>query len=246
MYGGGIKHNFRAVVKAMTFRRNAIFQARDDRRRTPLVHRQHAAAADDRGRPVRRAEKRGHRRPRGPGAPGRAVEHCVCGDQSARRRRREASTRRDADVLEAGLPKIAVVVDTDVDVWDDNAVQFAMAFRYMPHVDTVQIPNCNTMTVDPMISELDAPGRPRRSGSTAPFRSARTTCARTSTAVRSSHSPRRRPASPSSAGQIDRSHGRFHPGTTAGLEGDPRALQRPAVQDPLPRVQQPAPPAGPL
>ncbi|MDT5391156.1 MAG: hypothetical protein QOE04_4797 [Mycobacterium sp.] len=36
-----------------------------------------------------------------------------------------------------GLPKIAMVSDEDVDIWDDNAVQFAMAFRYMPHLDTV-------------------------------------------------------------------------------------------------------------
>jgi hypothetical protein len=33
-----------------------------------------------------------------------------------------------------------------------------MAFRYMPHLDTVTLPNGNTMTVDPMIAEDAAPG----------------------------------------------------------------------------------------
>jgi 2,5-furandicarboxylate decarboxylase 1 len=39
-----------------------------------------------------------------------------------------------------GLPKVAMVFDEDVDIWDDTAVQCAMAFRYMPHLDTVIIP----------------------------------------------------------------------------------------------------------
>jgi 4-hydroxy-3-polyprenylbenzoate decarboxylase len=39
-----------------------------------------------------------------------------------------------------------------------------MAFRYMPHLDTVTIPNCNTMTVDPMIAEDAAPGTASKIG----------------------------------------------------------------------------------
>jgi hypothetical protein len=68
-----------------------------------------------------------------------------------------------------GLPKIAMDFDEDVDIWDDNAVQCAMAFRYMPHLDAVTIPNCNTMTVDPtivdpMIAEDAAPGTTSKIG----------------------------------------------------------------------------------
>jgi 2,5-furandicarboxylate decarboxylase 1 len=63
-----------------------------------------------------------------------------------------------------GLPKIAMVFDEDVDIWDDNAVQFAMAFRYMPHLDTVTLPNGNTMTVDPMIADDAAPGTASKIG----------------------------------------------------------------------------------
>lgn len=49
------------------------------------------------------------------------------------------------------LPKIAMVFDEDVDIWNDNAVLWAMAFRYMPHRDTLVIPGGNTMTVDPTV-----------------------------------------------------------------------------------------------
>jgi 4-hydroxy-3-polyprenylbenzoate decarboxylase len=62
------------------------------------------------------------------------------------------------------LPKVAMVFDDDVDIWDDDAIRFAMAFRYMPHVDTVMIPGCNTMTVDPMIAVDDAPGSASKIG----------------------------------------------------------------------------------
>jgi 2,5-furandicarboxylate decarboxylase 1 len=57
-----------------------------------------------------------------------------------------------------GLPKIAMVFDDDVDIWDDNRVKWAMAFRYMPDRDTIIIPQCNTMSTDPKI-EGD-PGKP--------------------------------------------------------------------------------------
>jgi 2,5-furandicarboxylate decarboxylase 1 len=48
-----------------------------------------------------------------------------------------------------GLPKIAMVFNEDVDIWNDQAILSAQAFRYMPDRDTVIIKDCNTMTVDP-------------------------------------------------------------------------------------------------
>lgn len=54
------------------------------------------------------------------------------------------------------LPKIAMVFDEDVDIWNDNAILWAMAFRYMPHRDTLTLPGGNTMTVDPSVG-ADAP-----------------------------------------------------------------------------------------
>lgn len=49
------------------------------------------------------------------------------------------------------LPKIAMVFDEDVDIWNDQAISWAMAFRYMPHRGTLVIPGGNTMTVDPSV-----------------------------------------------------------------------------------------------
>jgi 2,5-furandicarboxylate decarboxylase 1 len=63
-----------------------------------------------------------------------------------------------------GLPKIGMVFDEDVDIWNDNRVKWAMAFRYMPHRDTIIIPECNTMTVDPMVGSDTPPINASRLG----------------------------------------------------------------------------------
>jgi 4-hydroxy-3-polyprenylbenzoate decarboxylase len=55
------------------------------------------------------------------------------------------------------IPKIAYVFDEDVDIWDDNQVKWALAFRFDPIRDTVIVPCMNTMTVDPMIAKDDPP-----------------------------------------------------------------------------------------
>lgn len=56
-----------------------------------------------------------------------------------------------------GLPKIAMVFDEDVDIWDDNRVWQCMAFRYMPDRDTIIIPQCNTMSTDPKCGDVNKP-----------------------------------------------------------------------------------------
>lgn len=55
------------------------------------------------------------------------------------------------------LPKVAMVFDPDVDIWNDNAILWAMAFRYMPHRDTLMLPGGNTMTVDPSVGADEPP-----------------------------------------------------------------------------------------
>ncbi|MFC3908126.1 UbiD family decarboxylase [Legionella dresdenensis] len=55
------------------------------------------------------------------------------------------------------LPKVAMVFDGDVDIWNDSAVLWAMAFRYMPHRDTLIMPGGNTMTVDPTVGSDTPP-----------------------------------------------------------------------------------------
>src|SRR5271154_6465671 len=56
-----------------------------------------------------------------------------------------------------GLPKIAMVFDADVDIWDDERIQQSMAFRYMPDRDTIIIPQSNTMSTDPKIGDPNKP-----------------------------------------------------------------------------------------
>jgi len=56
-----------------------------------------------------------------------------------------------------GLPKIAMVFDDDVDIWDDSRIAQCMAFRYMPDRDTIIIPQCNTMSTDPKVGDVDKP-----------------------------------------------------------------------------------------
>jgi 2,5-furandicarboxylate decarboxylase 1 len=56
-----------------------------------------------------------------------------------------------------GLPKIAMVFDADVDIWDDDRIAQCPAFRYMPDRETVIIPQCNTMTTDPMVGSDTPP-----------------------------------------------------------------------------------------
>jgi len=56
-----------------------------------------------------------------------------------------------------GLPKIAMVFDDDVDIWNDDRIGQCMAFRYMADRDTIIIPQCNTMSTDPKINDADKP-----------------------------------------------------------------------------------------
>jgi 2,5-furandicarboxylate decarboxylase 1 len=56
-----------------------------------------------------------------------------------------------------GLPKIAMVFDDDADIWDDDRVAQCMAFRYMPHRDTIILPQGNTMTTDPSVGSDTPP-----------------------------------------------------------------------------------------
>jgi len=50
-----------------------------------------------------------------------------------------------------------MVFDEDVDIWDDNRILQCMAYRYMPDRDTLIIPQCNTMSTDPKIENVDKP-----------------------------------------------------------------------------------------
>lgn len=48
------------------------------------------------------------------------------------------------------FPKLAFVFDEDIDVFDDDQVKWAMAWRYNPKIDTVVIPDLNILPLDPL------------------------------------------------------------------------------------------------
>jgi 4-hydroxy-3-polyprenylbenzoate decarboxylase len=48
------------------------------------------------------------------------------------------------------FPKLAYVFDEDVDIFDDDQVKWAMAWRYNPQKNTVIIPELNVLPLDPL------------------------------------------------------------------------------------------------
>lgn len=165
MYGGGIKHNFRFKVTAMTFRKGGIYQYAsiggehpwytDNMLQLPAVEADLFGGLQMAGIDV--VEVR---------APNGGLSNVAY----AKIRPRGAGDAKQAlgvmlTCSKQALPKIAMVFNEDVDIWDDQAVLAAMAFRYMPHRDTVMINGSNTMTVDPKINEeFDPPGTASKIG----------------------------------------------------------------------------------
>jgi len=157
MYGGGLKHNPRAIVKAITHRKNAIFQYAtigcghpwytDNMLQLPAVEADIFGALKDAALNV--VEVR---------ADAGGLSNMVY----AKIKKQGAGDGKQALAVILGsskmaIPKLAWVFDDDVDIWDDNKVKWAMAFRYDPIRDTVIIPGMNTMTVDPTIAKDDPP-----------------------------------------------------------------------------------------
>jgi 2,5-furandicarboxylate decarboxylase 1 len=151
MYGGGIKHNVRVVVRCMTYRKGGIYQHAtiggshpwytDNMLQLPAIEADLYGALKMAGIDVLEV---------------RADPGGLSNIAYARIRTVGGGDAKQALAImltcsKQGLPKIAMVFDEDVDIWDDNRIKWAMAFRYMPHRDTLIIPDCNTMTVDPKV-----------------------------------------------------------------------------------------------
>ena len=149
MYGGGIKHNYRLKVKAMTHRKTPIYQHctigglhpwySDNMLQVPAIEADVFTALKFAG--INVTEVR---------APVGGLSNIVY----AKIKPLGIGDAKQALTLmltcsKQAIPKIAMVFNEDVDIWDDSAVQAAMAFRYMPDRDTVILKDCNTMTVDP-------------------------------------------------------------------------------------------------
>lgn len=164
MYGGGLKHNIRCNVKAMTYRKGGIYQYAtigcshpwytDNMLQLPAIEADLFNCLKNAGicvlevrSPAAGLSNMAYAKIRvgGAGDAKQALGIMLTGSKQ-------------------GLPKLAWVFDEDVDIWNDNEIQWAMAFRYMPHRDTIIIPECNTMTVDPKIATNDPPGTASKIG----------------------------------------------------------------------------------
>jgi UbiD family decarboxylase len=157
MYGGGLKHNPRVVVKAITHRKNGIYQYAtigcghpwftDNMLQLPAVEADIFGALKDSALDVLEV---------------RADAGGLSNMVYAKIKKQGAGDGKQALAVMLGaskmaIPKLAWVFDEDVDIWDDNKVKWAMAFRYDPIRDTMILPAMNTMTVDPTIAKDDPP-----------------------------------------------------------------------------------------
>lgn len=157
MYGGGLKQNPVFKVNCMTYRKNAIYQHAtiggkhpwytDNMLQLPSVESDLFFALQKAGIDVKEVR-----------APSGGLSNIAYA---------KIKTIGGGDGMQAlavmlscsrlALPKIAMVFDEDVDIWNDQAILWAMAFRYMPHRDTLVIPGGNTMTVDPTVGSDTPP-----------------------------------------------------------------------------------------
>ncbi len=157
MYGGGMKHNPRFVIQCMTYRKGGIYQHATIGGKHPgytdnMV--QLPAIESDLFNALLQA-----------GINVLDVRCPPAGLSNIAYARIKTSGGGDAKQAlgimltcsKQGLPKIAMVFDDDVDIWDDNRIAQCMAFRYMPDRDTIMIPHCNTMSTDPKIGDPDKP-----------------------------------------------------------------------------------------
>lgn len=156
MYGGGLKQNPIFKVHCMTYRKGAIYQH-------ATIGGQHPWYTDNMLQlPALEADLFGALKKAGIDvlevrAPAGGLSNIAYA---------KIRTNGGGDSMQAlaimlscsrlALPKIAMVFDEDVDIWNDNAILWAMAFRYMPHRDTLTLPGGNTMTVDPSVG-ADSP-----------------------------------------------------------------------------------------
>lgn len=157
MYGGGLKENPVFKVHCITYRNNAIYQHAtiggnhpwytDNMLQLPALEADLFYALQKSGIDVKEVR-----------APMGGLSNIAYA---------KIKTIGGGDAMQAltvmlscsrlALPKIAMVFDEDVDIWKDESVLWAMAFRYMPHRDTLVIPGGNTMTVDPSVGSDTPP-----------------------------------------------------------------------------------------
>src|SRR5262249_22804765 len=157
MYGGGMKHNPRVVIYCMTYRKGAVYQYAtiggahprytDNMVQLPAIERDVFNGLEQGGIHVLDV--------RCPAAGLSNIAYAKIQPQGGGDAKQALAIMLTCS--KQGLPKVAMVFDADVDIWDDNRVTQSLAYRFMPDRDTLIIPQCNTMSTDPKLSEPDKP-----------------------------------------------------------------------------------------
>ena len=157
MYGGGLKHNPRVIIHCMTYRKGGIYQHAtvggahpgftDNMIQLPAIESDLFNGLQLGGINVLDV--------RCPPAGLSNIAYASIKPQGGGDAKQALAIMLTCS--KQGLPKIAMVFDDDVDIWNDDRVAQCMAFRYMPDRDTLIIPQCNTMSTDPKISDPDKP-----------------------------------------------------------------------------------------
>ncbi|MEI6620909.1 MAG: UbiD family decarboxylase [Actinomycetes bacterium] len=155
-YGGGLPHNCRVVIDAITYRKNGIYQHATIGGMHPgrtdmavwnaTIESDLMAAISKAGVDVREVFI-----PEGGGTNIAYAQINPVGGGDAK--------QTLALMLTASrqwLPKIAYVFDTDVDIFDPDRVAWAMAWRFDPSKDIMVLPEQNILPLDPM-GQKDAP-----------------------------------------------------------------------------------------
>jgi 2,5-furandicarboxylate decarboxylase 1 len=157
MYGGGLKRNPRVVIHCMTYRKGGIYQTAtiggahpgytDNMIQLPAIESDIFAGLQFGGITVVDV--------RCPAAGLSNIAYARIKPQGGGDAKQALAIMLTCS--KQALPKIAMVFDEDVDIWDDNRIAQCMAFRYMPDRDTLIIPQCNTMSTDPKVGDPNKP-----------------------------------------------------------------------------------------
>jgi UbiD family decarboxylase len=156
-YGGGLPHNNRFVVDCITHRRGAIYQyatigglhpGRTDMYAfQPAIEADLYAALKQAGILVQNV----HLPPAG----------CSNIGYASIKTRAGGDAKQALAVMLAGsrqwMPKIAYVFDEDVDIYDDERVKWAQAWRFNPATGVVVLPGQNMLPLDPSLGSDHPP-----------------------------------------------------------------------------------------
>ncbi len=154
MYGGGLKHNNRVVIRCMTYRKGAIYQHATIGGR--------AAGQTDVAVEALKAEGTLYQALKNAAIDVLEVRAESVGMVAyAKIRRHSGGDAKQALAVmlscEGDGPKIAMVFDEDVDIWNDAEILKAWSWRFMPHRDVIIIPDCTALGVDPSTGRDEPP-----------------------------------------------------------------------------------------